>query len=118
MTKEEIKKKINELGILTIEDANNLQLIEDAIKAVEESNKTPKMIAAPLIIDGETDRKYFNTKEKIITYFIEKNIFDIDTQIFILEEIMNYKCLLSNNKKENLNFLIDKYLSYNWVYYK
>lgn len=32
MTKEELQKKIDELGIIAIEDANSQQAIEDAIK--------------------------------------------------------------------------------------
>ena len=31
MTKEELQKKIDELGIIAIEDANSQQVIEDAI---------------------------------------------------------------------------------------
>ena len=63
MTKDEIKKKIDELGIIYVADVNNWQMMEDVIKSVEESNKSPQMIAAPLIIDGETDRKLL-TQEK------------------------------------------------------
>lgn len=88
MTKEELQKKIDELGIIAIEDANNQQAIEDAIKAIEELNKSPKMIAVPLVIDGETDRKFFNTREKILAYFVEKNITDISFQREILKEAM------------------------------
>ena len=80
MTKDEIKKKIDELGIIAIEDVNSQQAIEDAIKAVEEVNNSPQMIAAPLVIDGETDRKLFNTKEKILAYFIKKNVTDVFMQ--------------------------------------
>lgn len=115
MTKEEIKKKIDELGIIAIEDANSQSAIEDAIHAIEELNKDYKFIAAPMIVDGETDRKYFDTKEKILAYFVEKNITEIDEQILIMQEAANYECYLSKDKKEILNFLIDRYLSYCWV---
>lgn len=43
MTKEELQKKIDELGIIAIEDANSQQAIEDAIKVVEDLNKFPKL---------------------------------------------------------------------------
>ena len=88
MTKEEIKKKIKELGIISIEDANNWQTMEDVTKIIEETNKSPKMIAAPLVIDAETDRKLFNTREKILSYFSEKKITDISIQREILVEAM------------------------------
>src|SRR5574344_893067 len=88
MTKDEIKKKIDELGIIYVADVNNWQMMEDVIKSVEESNKSPQMIATPLVIDGETDRKFFNTREKILAYFIKKNIIDISMQREILREAM------------------------------
>ena len=69
MTKEELQKKIDELGIIAIEDANSQQAIEDDIKAIEEVNKSPWMIAAPLVVDGNTDRKLFNTRKKIFSIF-------------------------------------------------
>ena len=65
MTKEELQKKIKELGIIMICDADSQSAIEDAIIAVEEANKSPAMIAAPLVIDAETDRMYKNFIEKL-----------------------------------------------------
>ena len=119
MTKDEIKKKIDELGIIAIEDVNSQQAIEDAIKAVEEVNKSPQMTAAPLIIDGETDRKFFNTREKILAYFIEKNIIDISMQREILREAMGSNQTFytgANTEEQKLECDIAMYLAYQWVY--
>lgn len=119
MTKEELQKKIDELGIIAIEDANSQQAIEDAIKAIEELNKSPKMIAVPLVIDGETDRKYFNTREKILAYFVEKNITDISFQREILKEAMGAEQTFytgANTEEQKLECDIAMYLAYQWVY--
>lgn len=119
MTKEELQKKIDELGIIAIEDANNQQAIEDAIKAIEELNKTPQMIAAPLVVDGETDRKFFNTREKILTYFAEKDITDISMQRKILQEAMGSDQTFytgADTEEQKLECDIAMYLAYQWVY--
>ena len=119
MTKEEIQKKIDELGIISIEDANSQQAIEDAIKAIEEIDKSPKMIAVPLVIDGETDRKLFNTREKILVYFVEKNITDISMQREILKEAMGAEQTFytgANTEEQKLECDIAMYLAYQWVY--
>ena len=119
MTKEELQKKIDELGIIAIEDANNQQAIEDAIKAIEELNKSLKMIAVPLVIDGETDRKYFNTREKILAYFVEKNITDISFQREILKEAMGAEQTFytgANTVEQKLECDIAMYLAYQWGY--
>lgn len=118
MTKEELQKKIDELGIIAIEDANSQQAIEDAIKAIEELNKTPQMIAAPLVVDGETDRKFFNTREKILAYFIKKNIIDISMQREILREAMGSNQIFYSGavtEEQKLEWDIEMYLTYKWV---
>lgn len=117
MTKEELQKKIKELGIIMICDADSQSAIEDAIKAVEETNKSPAMIAAPLVIDGETDRKLFNTREKIIAYFAEKNL-DISTQREVLRIAMGADKTFytgANSEEQKLLCDIAMYLTYNWV---
>ena len=119
MTKEELQKKIDELGIIVIEDANSQQDIEDAIKAVEEINKSPQMIAAPLVVDGETDRKFFNTREKILTYFAKKNITDVSMQRKILQEAMGAERTFytgADTEEQKLECDIAMYLAYQWVY--
>ena len=118
MTKDEIKKKIDELGIIYVADVNNWQMMEDVIKSVEESNKSPQMIAAPLIIDGETDRKLFNTREKILAYFIKKNIIDISMQREILREVMGSNQTFYSGavtEEQKLEWDIAMYLTYKWV---
>lgn len=118
MTKEEIKKKIDELGIIYVADVNNWQTMEDVIKLVEESDKSPQMIAAPLVIDGETDRKFFNTREKILAYFAEKNITDISMQREILREAMGPNQTFysgTNTEEQKLEWDIAMYLTYKWV---
>lgn len=118
MTKEEIKKKIDELGIIYVADVNDWQTMEDVIKLVEESNKLPQMIAAPLIIDGETDREFFNTREKILAYFIKKDITDISMQREILREVMGSNQTFysgANTEEQKLEWDIAMYLTYKWV---
>ena len=118
MTKEELQKKIDELGIIAIEDANSQQAIEDAIKAVDDLNKFPKMIAVPLVIDGQTDRKFFNTREKILAYFIKKNITDISMQREILKEAMGSNQTFYSGavtEEQKLEWDIAMYLTYKWV---
>ena len=119
MTKEELQKKIDELGIIAIEDADSQQAIEDAIKAIEELSKSTQMIAAPLVIDGETDRKFFNTREKILAYFAEKDITDISMQREILQEAMGSDQTFytgANTEEQKLECDIAMYLAYKWVY--
>ena len=114
----EALSRIKELGIISIEDANNWQTFEDAIKAVEETNKSPQMIAAPLVIDGETDRKFFNTREKILAYFNEKNITDISFQREILKEAIGTEQALytdADTEERKLECDIAMYLTYQWV---
>lgn len=114
-----VYSKIKELGIISIEDVNNWQTLEDAIKAVEETNKSPQMIAAPLVIDGETDRKFFNTREKILAYFVEKNITDISMQREILKEAMGAEQTFytgADTEEQKLECDIAMYLAYQWVY--
>ena len=118
MTKEEIKKKIKDLGIISIEDANNWQTMEDVIKIIEETNKSPKMIAAPLVIDAETDRKLFNTREKILSYFSEKRITDISIQREILVEAMKIDSepyIANQTEEQILESDIKMYLTYAWI---
>lgn len=118
MTKDEIKKKIDELGIIYVTDVNNWQMMEDVIKSVEELNKSPQMIAAPLVIDGETDRKFFNTREKILAYFIKKNIIDISMQREILREAMGSNQTFYSGavtEEQKLEWDIAMYLTYKWV---
>ena len=118
MTKDEIKKKIDELGIIYVADVNNWQMMEDVIKVVEESNKSPQMIAAPLIIDGEIDRKLFNTREKILAYFVKKNIIDISMQREILREVMGSSQTFYSGaatEEQKLDWDIAMYLTYKWV---
>lgn len=118
MTKEEIKKKIKELGIISIEDANNWQTMEDIIKIIEETNKSPKMIAVPLVIDAETDRKLFNTREKILLYFSEKKITDISIQREILVEAMKIDSepyIANQTEEQILESDIKMYLTYAWI---
>ena len=90
MTKEEIQKKIEELGIIAVVgDVSTLKDFEEVIKTIEETNDTPQMIAAPLIIDGETNREFFNTKEKIIKYLDEKVGDNLTKKIIIMKEILD-----------------------------
>lgn len=115
----EVQSKIKELGVISIEDANNWQTFEDAIKSVEETNKSPQMIAAPLVIDGETDRKFFNTREKILAYFVEKNITDISMQREILKEAIGTEQALytdADTEEQKLDRDIVTYLAYQWVH--
>lgn len=115
----EVYSKIKELGIISIEDVNSWQTLEDAIKAVEDTNKSPQMIAAPLVIDGETNRKFFNTREKILTYFNEKNITDISMQREILKEAMGAEQILytdADTEEQKLERDIVTYLAYQWVH--
>ncbi len=119
MIKNDLQKRMEELGIISIEDANSSQTIEDAISAIEELQKDPKMLAAPLVIDATTDRKFFNTKEKILAYFIEKNITDIKMQREILSEVMGAtSTFYTGNPTEEQKLLLDieMYLNYAWVY--
>ena len=119
MTKDEIKKKIDELGIIYVADVNNWQMMEDVIKSVEESNKSSQMIAAPLIIDGETDRKLFNTREKILAYFIKKNVTDISMRREILREAMGSNQTFYSGtvtEEQKLECDIAMYLAHQWVY--
>lgn len=114
-----VYSKIKELGIISIEDVNNWQTLEDAIKAVEDTNKSLQMIAAPLVIDGETDRKFFNTREKILAYFNEKNITDISMQREILKEAMRAEQILytdADTEEQKLERDIVTYLAYQWVH--
>ena len=118
MTKEEIQKKIEELGIIAVVgDVSTLKDFEEVIKTIEETNDTPQMIAAPLIIDGETNREFFNTKEKIIEYLDEKVGDNLTKKIIIMKEILDKPAtvFLADTHKERLNLLIKEYLTYNWV---
>ena len=118
MTKEEIQKKIEELGIIAVVgDVSTLKDFEEVIKTIEETNDTPQMIAAPLIIDGETNREFFNTKEKIIKYLDEKVGDNLTKKIIIMKEILDKPAtvFLADTHKERLNLLIKEYLTYNWV---
>lgn len=118
MTKEEIQKKIEELGIIAVVgDVSTLKDFEEVIKTIEETNDTPRMIAAPLIIDGETNREFFNTKEKIIEYLDEKVGDNLTKKIIIMKEILDKPAtvFLADTHKEQLNLLIKEYLTYNWV---
>ena len=121
MTKEELQKKIDELGIIAIEDANSQQAIEDAIKAIEELNKSPKMIAVPLVIDAETDRKLFNTKEKVFAYFAEKGL-DVATAREVMQEVMRadktFYPTATKEEKDKLAWDVEMYLTYGWVDYR
>lgn len=121
MTKEEMLKKIDELGIIAIEDANNWQTIEDAIHIVEETNKDPKFIAIPLVIDAETDRKTFNTREKIFAYFAEKNL-DAKTALEVMQEAMKADKTFyppqAKDDKDKLAWEVEMYLTYAWVEYR
>ena len=77
------------------------------------------MIAAQLVVDGETDRKYFNTREKILAYFVEKNITDISMQREILKEAMGAEQTFytgANTEEQKLECDIAMYLAYKWVY--
>lgn len=117
--KRRITEKIDELGIIAIEDANSQQAIEDDIKAIEEVNKSPWMIAAPLVVDGNTDRKLFNTRKKILVYFAEKNITSVSMQREILQEAMGSNQTFytgANTEEQKLECDIAMYLSYQWVY--
>ncbi len=119
MIKNDLQKRMEELGIISIEDANSSQAIEDAISAIEELQKDPKILAAPLVIDATTDRKFFNTKEKILAYFIEKNINDIEMQREILSEAMGATSTFytgSPTEEQKLLLDIEMYLNYAWVY--
>ena len=118
MTKEEIQKKIEELGIIAVVgDVSTLKDFEEVIKTIEETNDTPQMIAAPLIIDGETNREFFNTKEKIIEYLDKKVGDNLTKKIIIMKEILDKPAtvFLADTHKEQLNLLIKEYLTYNWV---
>lgn len=121
MTKEEIKKKIDELGIIAIEDADSLQTIEEVIHIIEETNKSPAMIAAPLVIDAETDRKLFNTREKVFAYFAEKGL-DAATARKVMQEVMKAdKTFYPANaieEKDKLAWDVEMYLTYGWVNYR
>ncbi len=121
MTKEEIQKKIDELGIISIEDANSLQTIEDAIHIVEEANKSPVMIAAPLVIDAETDRKLFNTREKVFAYFAEKGL-DAATARKVMQEVMKanktFYPATAIEEKDKLAWDVEMYLTYGWIDYR
>lgn len=91
------------------------------LKAVEDLNKFPKMIAVSLVIDGQTDRKFFNTREKILAYFAEKDITDISMQREILKEAMGAKQTFytgANTEEQKLERDIAMYLAYAWVNYK
>ena len=93
--------------------------MEDVIKLVEESNRSPQMIAASLVVDGETDRKFFNTREKILAYFAEKNIIDVSIQRKILQEAMGSDQTFytgANTEEQKLECDIAMYLTYQWVY--
>lgn len=119
MTNDELRAKIKELGILAIEDTNNLEDMENAIKLVEELNKSPQYLAAPLHIDGQTDRKLFNTKSKVLAYLVEKTNGDIPQMIEILTSTIGITYYIDFfDKKDELDFYIKKYLEYQWVKYK
>lgn len=121
MTKEEIKKKIDELGIIAIEDADSLSTIEDAIHIVEETQNTPQFIAIPLVIDAETDRKTFNTREKVFAYFAEKNL-DAKTAREVMQEVMKADKTFyppqAKDDKDKLAWDVEMYLAYGWVDYR
>ena len=121
MTKEELQKKIKELGIIMICDADSQSAIEDAIKAVEEANKSPAMIAAPLVIDAETDRKFFNTKEKVFAYFAKKGL-DVATAREVMQEVMRadktFYPATAKEEKDKLAWDVEMYLAYGWVDYR
>ena len=77
------------------------------------------MIAAPLVVDGETDRKFFNTREKILAYFAEKDITDVSMQREILQEAMGSDQTFytgANTEEQKLECDIAMYLAYKWVY--
>lgn len=119
MTKDELKAKIDELGIIAIEDANSIEDLEIAINAVEEFNKSPQFMAIPLHIDGQTDRKLFNTKSKVLAYLVDKTNGDIQKMIEILTSTIGITYYISFfDKKDELDFYIKKYLEYQWVKYK
>ena len=118
MTKEEIMKEIDELGIIAIEDADSIGVIEDAIRAVKESINTPAFIAAPLVIDAETDRKLFNTKKKIFDYFTEKKLDDA-TALQVMQEVIKPEMTIYpttvKTDREKLEWQVGLYLTYTWV---
>lgn len=77
------------------------------------------MIAVPLVIDGETDRKFFNTREKILAYFADKNITGISMQKEILKEAMGAEQTFytgADTEEQKLECDIAMYLAYHWVY--
>lgn len=115
-SKEEIQKDLDELGIIHIADANSLSVIEDAINAVKDFNKSVQYKAIPFVIDGETKRELFNSKEKILKYFEEHSITDIQEQINILEEAMGmFLAIQYLDKNLELENTIKRYLTYQWV---
>jgi hypothetical protein len=119
MTKEEIEKELKDLGVVAIFDADSKEALEDAINAIKEINKSDAMIAAPLVVDGETDRKFFNTKEKILKYFEEKSITNTLRQIHILEEAMGmFLATTYTDEQTYLENTIKRYLTYQWVSYR
>lgn len=119
MTKEEIEKELKDLGVVAIFDADSKEALEDAINAIKEINKSDGMIAAPLVIDGETDKKLFNTKEKILKYFEEKSITNPLRQIHILEETMGmFLATTYTDEQTYLENTIKRYLTYQWVSYR
>ena len=116
--KEKLFKELKDLGVVYT-DAPDMQTLEDVVQIIKETQKEPKFLAAPLVIDGMTDRKYFNSREKILEYFIEKNITDIKIKREILKEAMGAeKTFYTGAQTEEQKLLcdIEMYLAYQWVY--
>ena len=119
MELEEIKKRFKELGIIYT-DASSKESLEDVIRIVEETDKDPKMVGAMLAVDGETDRKYFNTREKILAFLDSKGL-DIDGKIKAMQAAQGADKTFYTNvktKEQQLESEIAMYLTYAWVEYK
>ena len=87
---------------------------------VEETDKDPKMVGAMLAVDGETDRKHFNTREKILAFLDSKGL-DIDGKIKAMQSAQGADKTFYTNvktKKQQLESEIAMYLTYAWVEYK
>ena len=115
---EQLERKMEQLGIVAIEDADSLPAIKDAIAAVEELDKDPKMIAALLHLDA-LNKRTLNTPLKLDKFFERKHIGDISLRRKILKDAMEATSLhyCPENMVEEMKYEWDKqmYCAYEWT---